>query len=262
MADHAALYGLIGAVGGAMLGAGGAVVGPLLLHRRESGERREAERRETDERRETQRREAEERRETLRLQEEMAQQQRQFELRVAELERRAESERERTADLRARQEAVTARMARMRAATREWHLVLADAYSTLSRGKPVDPAAFEASWRKARSAVNEAFDEALRDGLWFSHARAFRILAPNSPAIMALTPTDQGIDVTEIGNSLAGATDAVERCVAAGVPLPGELDEPARRELRRLDIARSALTAHIIGRLGALGVSVRLRSDE
>ncbi|MFF1418381.1 hypothetical protein [Streptomyces sp. NPDC058280] len=36
MADNAALFGLIGAVGGAALGAGAAVIGPMLLHRQQA----------------------------------------------------------------------------------------------------------------------------------------------------------------------------------------------------------------------------------
>ncbi|MFE6904012.1 hypothetical protein ACFVFJ_45655 [Streptomyces sp. NPDC057717] len=41
MADSAAIYGLVGAVGGALIGAGGAVYGPLLLHRRTSQHQQE-----------------------------------------------------------------------------------------------------------------------------------------------------------------------------------------------------------------------------
>ncbi|MEV7525949.1 hypothetical protein [Streptomyces sp. NPDC091371] len=249
MADTAAIYALIGAVGGAVFGAGGAVLGPLLLHRRQAAERREALLRQEERERVQQRRE-----------DELIERQRQFELRVAELDRQATEERERAAELRTRQTTTTERLNRMRSTTRAWHLLLLDTHFELKAGRPVDPVAFSESWHAARAAVNEAFDDALHDGLWFAHAGAVRTLMRNGSMLRALEANGHGIDATSLGHALSSATHALTQCVEAGLPLPEDVAEQARTELRYLKICREALGAHIVGRLAALGVDVRGRT--
>lgn len=245
MADTAALYALIGAVGGAVMGAGGAVLGPLLLHRRQAAERWEALVRQEERERVQQRRE-----------EELLQRQHAFELRVAELDRQAAEERETAAERRAAQSVATDRLMRMRATTRDWHLLLSDTFHDVMQGRPVEPEAFTERWHAARSAVNGAFDEALHDGLWFAHAGAVRALLGTGSVMRALTPTDHGVDVTTLGGALASATHVIADCVKAGSPLPEDQVARARTALRRLGVAREALGAHIVGRMAALGMEV------
>ncbi|MFB6632166.1 hypothetical protein ACFCWY_19935 [Streptomyces sp. NPDC056362] len=245
MADTAAMYALIGAVGGAVLGAGGAVLGPLLLHRRQAEERRESLRRQEERERAQQRRE-----------EELVHRQQQFELRVAELDRQATQERERAAEIRERQRVTTERLNRMRSTTRAWHLLLLDTQAELKEGRPVDRVSFVESCQAARAAVNEAFDEALHDGLWFAHAGAIRTLMRHGRVMSALDTTGSGHDATLLGHALSSATYAMKQCVEAGIPLPDDLAERARTEMRSLTDARAALGAHIIGRLAGLGVDV------
>ncbi|GAA3897567.1 hypothetical protein GCM10022244_04840 [Streptomyces gulbargensis] len=246
MADTAAVYGLIGAVGGAVLGAGGAVLGPLLLHRRQAAERRETLVRQEERERAQQRRE-----------DELLRRQQQFELQVAERERQAAEERERAAETHERQRVTTERLNRMRSTTRAWQLLLLDTYDELRNGRPVDRVAFSESWRAARAAVNEAFDEALHEGLWFAHAGAVQtLMSRNASILRALERNDHGIDVTTLGDALSAATYAMTECVEAGIPLPAELAERARSRLEHLSAAREALSAYIVGRLAALGVDV------
>ncbi|AJP00716.1 hypothetical protein TU94_03640 [Streptomyces cyaneogriseus subsp. noncyanogenus] len=251
MADAAALYALIGAVGGAVVGAGGAVLGPLLLHRRQAAERREALLRQEERERAQQRRE-----------EDLLHRQQQFELRVAELDRQAAAERERAAELRERQSAATERSLRMRSTTRTWHLLLLDTFCELRRGWPVDHEAFSEAWHAARDAVNEAFDEALHDGLWFAHARSARFLIRRGSIRRAVARNDHGVDVTTLGEALSSATYTLAECVEAGCPWPENLVARAQAELRHLDVARESLGAHIVGRLAALGVEVERRDPE
>ncbi|WP_158939250.1 hypothetical protein [Streptomyces sp. NRRL S-87] len=245
MADTAALYALIGAAGGAVVGAAGAVVGPLLLHRRQAAERRETLVRQEEKERAQQRRE-----------DELLHRQQQFELRVAELNRQAAEEREQAAERLARQTATTERLNRMRSTTRAWHLLLLDTYAELRDGRPVDPVTYSESWHAARAEVNEAFDEALHDGLWFAHAGSVRTLMRRGSMLRALEANGHGIDATTLGHALSSATHTMTKCVEAGIPLPEDLAERARTELRYLNAAREALGAHIVGRLAALGVDV------
>ncbi|MBO8185273.1 hypothetical protein [Streptomyces spirodelae] len=250
MADTAALYGLIGAVGGAVVGAGGAVFGPLLLHRRQAAERQETLLQQEEWERAQQRRE-----------EDLQRRQQQFEFRMAEEDRRAAAERERAAEIRARQLAVTERLMRMRSTTRAWHLLLLDTFGELRRGRSVDAEAFSEAWHAARDAVNEAFDEALHDGLWFAHARSARTLIGRGSMGRAVSPTDHGIDVTTLGAALSSATYTIIDCVEAGCPLPEDLAAQAETMLLHLKAARESLGAYIVGRLAALGVEVEHRQE-
>ncbi|WP_159046055.1 hypothetical protein [Streptomyces sp. WM6372] len=245
MADAAALYALIGAVGGAVLGAGGAVLGPLLLHRRQAEERREALLRQEE------REQAQQRRE-----EGLLQRQQQFELQVAELDRQAAAGREHALEVRARQLAAMERLKHMRSTTRAWHLLLSDTFHELMTGRPVAAEAFSEAWHAARDAVNESFDEALHDGLWFAHSRSAQLLIGRGSLNRALTRNGHGIDVTTLGQALSSATYTIANCVEAGYPLSEDLIEEARSALRHLNVARESLRAHITGRLASLGVEV------
>ncbi|MFE5722159.1 hypothetical protein [Streptomyces erythrochromogenes] len=244
MADTAALYALTGAVGGAVLATGGAVLGPLLLHRRQAAERQEAHQRQEERERAQQSRE-----------DDLRQRQQQFELQVVERDRQAEAERERAADIRARQSATTQRLLRMRATTRAWHLLLLDTHRDLRRGQPVNPEAFSVAWHAARDDVNDAFDDALHHGLWIAHARPARLLAGDGRALPHRR-SDQAIDMTTLGEALIDATDAVTECVEAGCPLPENRAAEARSALTQLEVARESLAAYIVGRLAALGVEM------
>ncbi|MEV0530148.1 hypothetical protein AB0I66_42770 [Streptomyces sp. NPDC050439] len=247
MADSAAWFALIGAVGGAVVGAGGAVWGPLVLHRRQAAERSEALLRQEERERAQQRRE-----------DELLQRQQQFELRIAERERAAAAERERAAELAVRQTAVTDRLKNMRSTTRAWQLLLNDTLTELWHGRPVEPGAFSEACRAARKAVNEAFDEALHDGLWFAHAGSARTLMGDGSMMQALTPNDHGVDVHALGAALSDATSALTACVEAGCPLPEDLLRQANSRLSHLDLARESLSAYTVGRLAALGVQVQI----
>ncbi|MEJ8645350.1 hypothetical protein WKI68_37330 [Streptomyces sp. MS1.HAVA.3] len=226
------------------------MLGPLLLHRRQAAERRETLLRQEERERAQQRRE-----------EELIQRQQQFELRVAELNRQAAEEREHAAEILARQTTTTERLNRMRSTTRAWHLLLLDTYAELRSGRPVDRVAYSESWQAARAAVNEAFDEALHDGLWFAHAGSVRTLMRRGSMLRALEANGHGIDATTLGHALSSATHTMTKCVEAGMPLPQDLAERAQTELRYLDAARQALGAHIVGRLAALGVDVVGRTE-
>lgn len=245
MADSAAWFALIGAVGGAVVGAGGAVLGPLMLHRRQAAERREALLRQEERERAQQRRE-----------DELLERQQQFESRVAERERATAAQREQAAELAARQTAVTDRLKNMRSTTRAWQLLLNDTLKELWHGRPVDPGAFSEACRAARKAVNEAFDEALHDGLWFAHAGSARTLMRDGSMMQALRRNDHGVDVHALGQALGDATSALSACVEAGCPLPEDLLLEASSQLRHLDLARESLAAYTVGRLVALGVEV------
>jgi multidrug efflux pump subunit AcrA (membrane-fusion protein) len=245
MVNSAAWFALIGGVGGAAVGAGGAVLGPLMLHRRQAAERSEALLRQEERERAQQRRE-----------DELLDRQQQFELRVAERERATAAERERAAELVARQAAVTDRLKNMRSTTRAWQLLLRDTLEELWHGRPVDRGAFSEACRAARKAVNEAFDEALHDGLWFAHTGSAQTLMSHGSIMRAVTRNDHGVDVHALGQALSDATSAVTACVEAGCPLPEGLLRRANSRLSHLDLARESLNAYIVGRLAALGVEV------
>ncbi|MFE7095887.1 hypothetical protein [Streptomyces erythrochromogenes] len=245
MGDAGAVYALIGAVGGAVVGAGGAVLGPLLLHRRQAEERRETLLRQEERERAQQRRE-----------DDLLQRQRQFEMEVVEGERQAAAEREHALDVRVRQTATTERLLRMRSTTRAWQLFLEDTLDELWRGQPVDQEAFSGACRAARAAVNEAFDEALHDGLWFAHAGSAQTLIGRGSMLRAVTRSDHGVDVTMLGAALPTATRAVSDCIGAGCPLPDDLLRSANTALRSVDTGRESLNAYIAGRLTALGIEV------
>ncbi|MER5873668.1 hypothetical protein [Streptomyces sp. NPDC002044] len=152
--------------------------------------------------------------------------------------------------------AATERLKHMRSATGAWHLLLLDTFGDLRRGRSVDSEAFSEAWHAARDAVNEAFGEALHDGLRFAHARSARILTGRGSMNQALTRNGHGLDVTTLGEALSSATYTGTECVEAGCPLPGDLVTQAETMLDHLHVARESLGPHIVGRLATLGVEV------
>ena len=227
MADQAALYGLVGAIGGAALGAGAAVVGPMLLHRQQASERR---------------------RQEARLE--------QRELGQAQLESEREERRSR--------EGLAQRLINLRATTRSYQELLQETLLTLQSGREVDLGAFEVDLAATHSALNSAFDEALLDGIWFAHAASARFLLARGSMLDALgrgTPVSDRVDVTTLGHTSSHAAYIVAECVKSGVPLGAERSAEAERELVQVKAARGELAAYIKGRLDARNVEFIDRNE-
>ncbi|MFE4306680.1 hypothetical protein ACFQ9H_28035 [Streptomyces sp. NPDC056517] len=121
-----ALYGLLGALGGALITGAAAFWGPLQTQRRAFAAERER--------------------------------------RSAEQERAATAEE--TAQAQARREAETTRIIRMRTTTRAWSDFLARAIQDLGLGRPVDADWFDEQALAVRNEAQSALDHALHDGLW------------------------------------------------------------------------------------------------
>ncbi|MFH8562072.1 hypothetical protein [Streptomyces sp. NPDC017988] len=136
-----------------------------------------------------------------RREDELPERQQQFELRVAERERATAAERERAAELVARQAAVTDRLKNMRSTTRAWRCFSYDTLEELWHGRPADRGAFSEACRAARKAVNEAFDEALHDGLWFAHTGSAQTLMSHGSMMRAVTRNGHGVDVPALGQA-------------------------------------------------------------
>ena len=227
MADQAALYGLVGAIGGAALGAGAAVLGPMLLHRQQASERR---------------------RQEARLEEREQGQ--------AQLESEREERRNR--------EGPAQRLISLRATTRSYQELLQETVLALQSGREVDLGVFESDLAAAHSALNSAFDQALLDGIWFAHAKSARFLLARGSMLDALgrgTPVSDRVDVTTLGHTLSDAAFIVAECVRNGVPLAAERSAEAERELVRVGVARAELAAYIKGRLDARSAEITTRSE-
>lgn len=218
MADQAALYGLVGAIGGATLGAGAAVFGPMLLHRQQASERR--------------------------LQEARLEQREQHQ---SQLELDREERRDR--------EGLAQRLINLRATTRSYQELLLETLLELKSGREVDPGAFDGNLAAAHSALNSAFDEALLDGIWFAHAASASFLLARGNMLDALgsrgTPVGDRVDVTDLGHTLSHAAFTVSECVKNGVPVSAERNTEAEQALGRVEAARAELAAYIKGRLDA-----------
>ncbi|MET7715158.1 hypothetical protein [Streptomyces sp. NPDC005407] len=217
MADQAALHGLVGAIGGAALGAGAVVFGPMLRHRQQGSERR--------------------------LQEARLEQREQGQ---AQLELDREERRNR--------EGLAQRLINLRATTRSYQELLLETLLELKSGREVDPGAFEGNLAAAHSALNSAFDEALLDGIWFAHAASANFLLARGSMLDALgrgTPVDDRVDVTTLGRTLSHAAFTVAECVKNGVPVSAERNAEAEQALGRVEAARAESAAYIKGRLDA-----------
>ncbi|MFH8520369.1 hypothetical protein ACH4CE_35935 [Streptomyces gelaticus] len=229
MSDQAALYGLIGAIAGATLGGGAAVIGPLVLHRRQAGERAEQ-----SVRIEQRERELAEREEEWR--------QRQFQ---------QEANRERKAD----REALIRRLINVRASTRSYQEFLTKIHRTLSEGAQVRLEDFEAELAVVHTSLNSAFDEVLLDGIWFAHAGAVRFLNPRGSMLTALgsngVPQDQRIDATALGHSLMHAIDLIESSIKGGHPISEDSRRETERALEAVTAARDELVVYVKGRIDA-----------
>ncbi|MFB7655891.1 MULTISPECIES: hypothetical protein [unclassified Streptomyces] len=229
MSDQAALYGLIGAIAGATLGGGAAVIGPLVLHRRQASERAaQAVRIEQRER------ELAEREEEWR--------QRQFQQEV---------NRERKAD----HEALVRRLINVRASTRNYSEFLTKIHRTLSEGGQVGLEDFEAELAAVHTSMNSAFDEVLLDGIWFAHAGAASFLNPRGSMLAATggagTPQAQRIDATALGHSLISAIDSIKSSIKGGRPIPEDSRRETERALEDVTAARDELVVYLKGRIDA-----------
>jgi hypothetical protein len=132
-----ALYGLIGAVGGALVTAAAAYFGPLQIERR---------------RLDQQRQEAESARAEMRRQ--------------AQEERQAQDAREALAVERAEKQAAIERIIHIRTSTREWSQLLARHVQDIARGRRVNLADFDVSMQQLREKTQKALDQVIQDGLW------------------------------------------------------------------------------------------------
>lgn len=225
MVDHAALYGLIGAVSGAALGGGAAVIGPMLLHGRQADERREQALRVDQRERELAQREEEWR-------------QRQFQ---------QEKDHEQKTD----REALIRRLINVRASTRGYQELLMENYWSLARGSRISLADFETALAAAHQALNSAFDEVLLDGVWFAHARPFRFFAPRGAFLRGGAPRGQGIDVTALGESLMRAGQLVAACIEQGPPIPDSLLRETEQALNNVQTERDELVVYLKGWIDA-----------
>lgn len=228
------IFTIIGTLGGAALGATAALTAPLLLHRRQARERLEQEARLTQREQEQAQREEEWRRRELQL----------------EIDRDNDRNRE----------AMTRRLIKMRATTREFQEFLTKTFITIADGGAIGLDEFESGLDGVHAALNSAFDEALLDGLWFAHAREAVFLTHPIPGttplhgvLAAMSSKDTGVNATDLVGKLMEASSLVRQCAKEGPPIPDELRTETERALFGSITAREALVAYIQERLDTHG---------
>lgn len=217
-----ALYGLLGALGGALITSAAAYWGPLQMQRRVFAAERERD--------ETARREAEAAR-------------REEQIRAASAEQ--------TSQLQAQREAETSRIIRMRTTTRAWSDFLARSIQDLGLGRPVDVERFDEQTLAARNETQSALDHALHDGIWIWQsgygfpAQQLRVQPAHSP------------EQFRVLEALARVTELTREAVIKGERLDTEGVAALRNALDKADEARGALNAALFNRLEeVMGITV------
>lgn len=259
-----ALYGLAGALGGALVTSAAAYWGPLQMQRRAftvEAERAEAARREDEaerqaeaERAEATRRADVERAEAARreavAEREMARQQAEQERSAAEASRRTERDEAAAVQAHERREAEITRIIRMRTTTRAWADLLARAVQDLELGRPVDIERFDAEVSEARIKAQDSLDNALHDGIWIRQSYY------GYPA--QLLPSRQSEQPSMRVFAALGLVTGLTRAAAIrGGPLDQSRALELREALDQADEVRGALSATLLNRLeDVMGVTV------
>ncbi|WTW91926.1 hypothetical protein OG216_00320 [Streptomycetaceae bacterium NBC_01309] len=232
---NAELYGLFGAIGGALIAGAAAYVGPIRLHQRTAEDQRR-----------------------LTAQQRSWNTQDELERETRALEAAAHS---RSVDA---GDAELMRLAAARTAPRYWDGIIRRAAFDLVNGDPVDPDKFDEQVEQARREVTAALDAVLLDGLWirqssstppaYSDSWLNDYLDPD-PAAERLDRLQRirygpalDMNVTE---PLEEATIVVRRHVRGRAPTDEDLAH-IERALRRVHLARGELAQHILHRMGEI----------
>ncbi|MFH8416094.1 hypothetical protein [Streptomyces collinus] len=228
-----AIYGLLGALGGALITSAAAYWGPLQIQRRvhtAEAERSDAARREAEAEREAAQQSAEQERITS-----------------AALR---ESERLEAAAVQAhtRRESEINRIISVRTTTRGWADLLARTVQDIELGRHVDIEQFDTEISTARGKAHAALDHALHGGVWIpqstygypSHGYAYP--APSQPG----RPDEQlrGLVV-----ALGKVTELIRAAVIRGERSDDSQSAALRQALDRADLARGALATALLNRL-------------
>ncbi|MGQ4713935.1 hypothetical protein ACUN22_09635 [Streptomyces anulatus] len=218
-----AIYGLLGALSGALLTSGAAYWGPLQLQRRvltADSERSAAARREAERDRAEAQRQAEQDRIATALSQ--------------------ESERSEAAAVKAhaRREAEITRIISMRTTTRAWSDLLARTVQDLELRRPVTVEAFDSLVTSARDKAEAALDHALHDGIWIAQsAYGFPMTA------------DRPGEQSRVLAALRLVTELIRAAVIRGQPLNPPQALELRQALDRADAARGTLNTKLLNRL-------------
>lgn len=250
-----ALYGLLGALGGALITSAAAYWGPLQMQRRAfaaDAERTEATRREAETEREAARQaevgRAEAARQEAEAERELARQQ------ADQLQETVRSlwqvQREEAAanQARARREQEITRIIAMRTTTRAWADLLSRSIQDLELGRSVDVEQFDAEVSVARSKTQSALDHALHDGVWISQSSYG--FPPNSR-------NQRRVEQPRILAALGQVTALTRAAAIKAEPLSSAQTEQLRLALDRADEARGTLSGALLNRLeDVMGVTV------
>ncbi len=234
------LYGVLGALGGALATSAAAYWGPLQMQRRSLAEARLAA--------------AEERAAA-------AEERAAVEAQAAVLREQARDEAQG-----AKRESATKRIIRIRTSTRDWSDLLARTIQDLGLGRTVDIERFDEQVLAARAEAQAAFDQALHDGLWLQQSAygypatvAFPSLYgygqapasygyPHPEAVRGVQPSGNA-DHRRVLTALKRATELTREAVIKGELLDDTGSAALRNSLDAADEARGALSSELLNRL-------------
>lgn len=230
------LFGLVGAVLGALVAGGAAYWGPVRLHRRQAdlATSQQASAQAHADAVEARAREH-----------------------ANEMEARArrhEEELARRSDERASSADALARLAAMRTAPREWHELLRRTVAELEAGRLVDSESFMADVHAARRGLWAAVDAGILDGLWIEQSNYHHGWATPGRSTLR-SPDGRPVNATD---PLEQATTVVQGLVMAGCTPPPSSLSRAHGALQDVVTARNDLSEYIITKMAAL--SARSRS--
>jgi hypothetical protein len=247
------IFGVLGAMGGALATSAAAYWGPIQMQRRAFGEqRRQADiaRRDAEAASEEARRQADIARTDAETASEEARRQAEHERAVAASLRQQEREEAASALAQARREAETTRIILVRATMRAWSDLLARAIQDLGLGRPVDIERYDEAVRTTRSEAQSALDHVLHDGLWIRQS------GYGYPAPSVLQPAYSSGQLRVL-DALGRVTELTREAVIKGERLEAEQSVTLSRALKAADEARGALSAALLDRLQQdRGVSV------
>ncbi|MFC9616638.1 hypothetical protein [Streptomyces sp. NPDC056938] len=215
-----ALYGLLGALGGALITGAAAYWGPLQMQRRAFAAERERD--------ETARREAEAAR-------------REEQLRAASAEQASQFQ--------AQREAETTRIIKMRTTTRAWSDFLARSIQDLGLGRPVDVERFDEQALATRNDAHSALDHALHDGIWIWQSSYGWPPQQHGAPLQHWVPPAHSPEQLRVRTALARVTELTREAVIKGEQLDTEGVAALRNALDKADEARGALNAALFNRL-------------
>ncbi|MCL7377450.1 hypothetical protein [Streptomyces sp. 35G-GA-8] len=204
-----AIYGLLGALGGALVTSAAAFWGPLQIQRRA--------REETEQRAEQERTASAVRRDAER---------------VEAAAREAQT----------RREAEINRIIGVRATFRDWSDLLARAIQDLELGRSLSIDDFDIAVASAQNDAQAALDHVLHDGAWIPQSNYGFPLRPTDPTL-------EGQRLRVLTAALKHATSLVRAAVIPGRPFSEAEAEDLRRTLEQADAARGALSTALLNRL-------------